>query len=486
MINVTLTPLHYIYLIFIIVIIIAMIKKRDISLICILGIFILGLIGTQSLSKATMGIFNSFVYATKELMPTIFIISVVTAMSRSLIDSGINDEIVSPFKGVIKNYWIAYWVIGIVMMILSWFFWPSPAVALIGALFLPLAKKAGLPAMGVAIAMNLFGHGIALSSDYIIQAAPKLTADAAGIPIGSVISASVPLAITMGVVTTTVAFYYLRKDIKSGAMTIEDSINDEENSNENKIAISSKKVRRALAFLILVLFALDLVIMFKANLQGNDATALIGGTAVFILSLVSVVSYKKESLEKVTENLVKGLRFGFKIFGVVIPVAAFFYLGDSAFNEIFGKILPEVSHGIVNDLGLALANLVPINSVISASTLSVVGAITGLDGSGFSGISLVGSVSQIFSTALGGGIETLTALGQLVGIWVGGGTIVPWAVIPVAAICGIDPFELTKKNFKPVVIGIVVTTLVAIFIIYVIKLIGISCFLFLLYNFKGK
>lgn len=465
MINVTLTPLHYIYLIFIIVIIIAMVKKRDISLICILGIFILGLMGTQSLSKATMGIFNSFVYATKELMPTIFIISVVTAMSRSLIDSGINDEIVSPFKGVIKNYWIAYWVIGIVMMILSWFFWPSPAVALIGALFLPLAKKAGLPAMGVAIAMNLFGHGIALSSDYIIQAAPKLTADAAGIPIGSVISASVPLAITMGVVTTTVAFYYLRKDIKSGAMTIEDNINDEENSNENKIAISSKKVRRALAFLILVLFALDLVIMFKANLQGNDATALIGGTAVFILSLVSVVSYKKESLEKVTENLVKGLRFGFKIFGVVIPVAAFFYLGDSAFNEIFGKILPEVSHGIVNDLGLALANLVPINSVVSASTLSVVGAITGLDGSGFSGISLVGSVSQIFSTALGGGIETLTALGQLVGIWVGGGTIVPWAVILVAAICGIDPFELTKKNFKPVVIGIVVTTLVAIFII---------------------
>ncbi|GAA0824400.1 TRAP transporter large permease subunit [Clostridium tertium] len=465
MINVTLTPLHYIYLIFIIVIIIAMVKKRDISLICILGIFILGLMGTQSLSKATMGIFNSFVYATKELMPTIFIISVVTAMSRSLIDSGINDEIVSPFKGVIKNYWIAYWVIGIVMMILSWFFWPSPAVALIGALFLPLAKKAGLPAMGVAIAMNLFGHGIALSSDYIIQAAPKLTADAAGIPIGSVISASVPLAITMGVVTTTVAFYYLRKDIKSGSMTIEDNINYEENSNENKIAISSKKVRRALAFLILVLFALDLIIMFKANLQGNDATALIGGTAVFILSLVSVVSYKKESLEKVTENLVKGLRFGFKIFGVVIPVAAFFYLGDSAFNEIFGKILPEVSHGIVNDLGLALANLVPINSVVSASTLSVVGAITGLDGSGFSGISLVGSVSQIFSTALGGGIETLTALGQLVGIWVGGGTIVPWAVIPVAAICGIDPFELTKKNFKPVVIGIVVTTLVAIFII---------------------
>ena len=212
MINVTLMPIHYVYLVFIIVLIIAMIKKKDISLLCILGIFVLGLIGTQSVYKSIMGVFNSFVYAAKELMPTIFIISIITAMSNAVIDSGVNDEMISPFKGMIKNYWIAYWVIGIVMMILSWFFWPSPAVALVGALFLPIAKKAGLPAMGVAISMNLFGHGIALSSDYIIQAAPKLTADAAGIPVSNVISASVPLTIIMGLVTTISAFYFLRKD----------------------------------------------------------------------------------------------------------------------------------------------------------------------------------------------------------------------------------------------------------------------------------
>ena len=465
MINLTLTPLHYIYLILIIIIIVAMIKKKDISLICIIGILLLGLVGTGSVSKAAMGIFNSFVYATKELMPTIFIISVITAMSSILVDSGINDEIISPFRGVIKNYWIAYWVIGLVMMILSWFFWPSPAVALVGALFLPLAKKAGLPAIGVAMAMNLFGHGIALSSDYIIQAAPKLTADAAGIPVSSVITSSIPLTITMGVVTTIAAFYFLRKDIKSGEVLAEHNINGEEQKTETKMLIASKKVRRVLALLILVLFTLDIVIMFKENLQGGDATALIGGTAVFILCLISVISYKKQALEKITNDLVKGLQFGFKIFGIVIPVAAFFYLGDSAFNEIFANILPEDSHGIVNDLGLALANIVPLNSAISSSTLTIVGAITGLDGSGFSGISLVGSVAKIFSTGLGGGIATLTALGQLAGIWVGGGTLVPWAVIPVAAICGVDPFELTKKNFKPVIIGLVVTTLVAMFLI---------------------
>lgn len=462
MINVTLMPIHYVYLIFIIVLIIAMIKKKDISLLCILGIFILGLIGTQSIYKSIMGVFNSFVYAAKELMPTIFIISIITAMSNAVIDSGVNDEMISPFKGMIKNYWIAYWVIGIVMMILSWFFWPSPAVALVGALFLPIAKKAGLPAMGVAISMNLFGHGIALSSDYIIQAAPKITADAAGIPVSNVISASVPLTIVMGLVTTISAFYFLRKDIKSGNISNKDEIN--EKTYDEKL-ISSKKVRRFLALLILVLFSLDIFIMYKYKLQGGDATALIGGTAIFIMSLISVLSYKEKSLDKITENIVKGLKFGFQIFGVVIPIAAFFYLGDSALGDIFGNILPKSSNGIVNDLGVALANVVPINSTISASTLTVVGAITGLDGSGFSGISLVGSIAKIFSTALGGGVATLTALGQIAGIWIGGGTVIPWAIIPVAAICGVDAFELAKRNIKPVVIGLVITTIVAIIII---------------------
>ena len=102
--NIALTPLHYIYLIFIFIIIAAMVKKKDISLICILGIFLLGLVGTGSVYHSTMGVFNSFVYATKELMPTIFIISIIVAMSNVLIESGINEEIVSPFKGIIKNY----------------------------------------------------------------------------------------------------------------------------------------------------------------------------------------------------------------------------------------------------------------------------------------------------------------------------------------------------------------------------------------------
>jgi hypothetical protein len=62
-------------------------------------------------------------------------------------------------------------------------------------------------------------------------------------------------------------------------------------------------------------------------------------------------------------------------------------------------------------------------------------------------------------------VATLTALGQIAGIWVGGGTLIPWAVIPAAAIAGVNPADLVRRNFIPVMTGLVVTTIIAIFII---------------------
>ncbi|MBU5591331.1 hypothetical protein KQI89_06120 [Clostridium sp. MSJ-4] len=462
--DIALTSMHYIYLLFIIVIIVAMIKKLDISFLCILGVFVLALIGTGSLHQSVMGVFNSFIYATKELMPTIFIISIISAMSNVLMASGINEELIAPFGGLMKNYYLSYWIIGILMMIISWFFWPSPAVALVGAIFLPIAKRAGLPAMGVAVSMNLFGHGIALSSDYIIQAAPKITADAAGIDPSVVIKSSVPLVIVMGVVTTVTAFILLRRDIKSGVLSEKDEGEKNTGINKEYQIKLSPKLRKLFALMILILFASDIVAMYIFKLQGGDATSLIGGTAVFILCIISIVSYKAKSLDKITYHLIEGLHFGFKIFGVVIPIAAFFYLGDMAIVEVLGKVLPEGSQGIVNDLGFALANAVPLNSFLASGTMTLVGAITGLDGSGFSGMSLVGSVANLFASAVGRGIGTLTALGQISAIWVGGGTVIPWALIPVAAICDVDAFEIAKRNMKPVIIGLVVTTIVAMLI----------------------
>lgn len=463
---VELTMIHWVYVVFIVLIIGFMVMRRDTSLITIVGIFILGLLATQSISQSIGGIFNSFIYAITELLGTILVISIIVSMSRILLYSGVNEVMISPVTKFIRTPSMAYWVIGIVMMVISFFFWPSPAVALIGAVLLPVALRVGLPALGVAIAMNLFGHGIALSGDFIIQGAPKLTADAAGIPVSDVVSASVPLVIVMGIVTTVVAFLYLRRDMKKGlplgAGTIK--VVDAMQGREKTIHLN-KHVKVILAITVPLLFALDVLAMIVFKLQGGDATALVGGTSVFILVLISMLTHRSEGLEKITSYLIEGFQFGFRVFGPVIPIAAFFYLGDSAFFTLFPAGLPEASAGIVNDLGVALANTVPMTKEVAAVTLTGVGAITGLDGSGFSGITLAGSVANLFATAIGTGVETLTALGQIAAIWVGGGTLIPWALIPAAAICGVDPFEMARRNLKPVVIGLVVTTIVAMFLI---------------------
>ncbi|MBD3918448.1 hypothetical protein H8B09_06745 [Paenibacillus sp. PR3] len=472
---VELTALHWVYLAFIVGIIGFMLMRRDTTIVCIAGVFVIGLLATESLSGSISGIFNSFIYAIKELIGTILIISVIVSMSRVLIAAGINEIMVAPLTRFLRSPALAYWGIGIIMMVASWFFWPSPGVALIGAVLLPVAVRVGLPALGAAMAMNLFGHGIALSGDYIIQGAPKLTADAAGLPVSDVMQASVPLVIVMGLVTTIAAFWFMRRDMRlgkwrDGIVATADQANDDStvpstNSGSGPTIQLSLGVRRMFAVLIPLLFAADVVAMFMLDLQGGDATALIGGTAILILLLVSLFAHRNAGLEKTTSYLIDGFIFGFKVFGPVIPIAAFFYLGDSGFTAIFGDALPQGSQGIVNDLGLALAHQAPMNSAVASATLTTVGAITGLDGSGFSGISLAGSVAHLFAVALGHGAATLTSLGQIAAIWVGGGTLVPWALIPAAAICGVSPFELARRNLKPVLIGLVVTTIVAMFLV---------------------
>lgn len=469
--EVQLSALHWVYLGFVIAIIGFMLKRRDTTLICIAGIFGIGLLATTSASGSVSGIFNSFIYAIKELIGTILIISIIVSMSRILIRTGINEIMVSPLTRFLRTPALAFWGIGLIMMVTSWFFWPSPAVALIGAVLLPVAIRVGLPALGAAVAMNLFGHGIALSGDYIIQGAPGLTSSAAGLPVNEVMQASIPLVIVMGAVTTVSAYWMMRRDQRLGKWRSgliaapHDPLQSSGPFYETDRASLSLGTKRLFAILIPVLFALNVIAMFVLNLQGPEATALIGGTAILIMLVITMLTHKGKGFEKTTSYLIEGFLFGFKVFGPVIPIAAFFYLGDSGFLAMFGDTLPAGSHGIVNDLGVSLANAVPVNGIVGSITLTLVGAVTGLDGSGFSGISLAGSIAQLFGHAIGSGIATLTALGQVAGIWVGGGTIIPWALIPAAAICGVDPFELARRNLKPVLFGLSVTTIVAMFLI---------------------
>ena len=455
-----LTGAHYIYILFMLAILIIMIMKKDVIVPCILGIFCLGLFYTQSIPQATNAVFNSLIVSLSELGPVILIISVMVALSKALEDNNAINYMIKPFSKVIKTPTTAFFVVGIVMCLLSWFFWPTPAVALVGAIFLPVAMDVGLPAIGVAMALNLFGHGLALSTDFVIQGAPAITGGAAGIEAAQVISEGMPLFLVMGIVTISTAFYYLRRDLKKGMFK-------EELKQVEHVEIKSfNKKAKIATFLVLIGFLLDIAAMYALNLKGGDATALLGGTALLLIVIVNAMNHKKDCLDSVCKNVIDGFVFGIKIFGAIIPIAAFFYMGEVApITSVLGDVLPAGSQGLLSDMGIALSQAVPLNKLAVASIQTVVGAITGLDGSGFSGISLAGSLASVFGTAVNASVGALCALGQIAGIWVGGGCLVPWGLISAAAICGVNPVDLAKRNFKPIMIGFVVTTIVAVFII---------------------
>ncbi|HGL4201066.1 TPA: hypothetical protein ACKE1V_003128 [Clostridioides difficile] len=455
-----LTGAHYIYILFMVIILITMIMKKDTIVPCILGVFFMGLFFEKNIFGAITAVFNSFIISLNELGPIILIIAIMVALSKALEANNAIQYMVRPFSRVIKNSNTAFFVTGFVMLVLSWFFWPTPAVALVGAVFLPVAMRAGLPAIGVAVALNLFGHGLALSTDFVIQGAPSITAGAAGVAVSYVINDGMILFWGMGIVTISMAFYTLKRDINKGMFREElkgfESEEVEAFNGKSKIA----------TILVALGFLADIIAMYVFDLKGGDASALLGGTAVFLIIIINVINFGKDSLENVCENIIDGFVFGIKIFGAIIPIAAFFYMGEVApLTGVFGKVLAPGSQGLLSDIGIALSQTIPLNKFAVSGIETVVGAITGLDGSGFSGISLVGSLASVFGTAINASVGALAALGQISGIWVGGGCLVPWGLISAAAICGVSPIELAKRNFVPVITGLVVTTIVAMFII---------------------
>lgn len=214
---VTLGVLHYIYIIMTVVIITALMFKKEIVLPCIIGVLLMGFASSGNIVTTIQIMYNSLVASGSEFLGIIVVIALVVSMSKSLGAIGADELMIRPFQKVIKSQKVAFFVVGFVMMIATWFIWPSPAVALVGALLLPVKLKAGLPAIWAAVSMNLFGHGVALCGDFFIQGAPSITAKAAGIETTKLMTASVPLWLVMSSVTITAAFIMLLRDIKKNA-----------------------------------------------------------------------------------------------------------------------------------------------------------------------------------------------------------------------------------------------------------------------------
>ena len=453
--TVVLTPLHYAYLIGVIVILAVMVLKKDTPAVCIAFLFILGLIGLKSVTGGIITVFSAVLYAGREFMEVLATIALVTSLSKCLKDLGSDYLMMVPMAGIMKTPSLTWWILGLTMFLFSLFLWPSPSVALVGAIMLPFAVKAGLNPLAAAMAMNLFGHGFALSYDVVIQGAPAISAGAAGLDASSILRQAWPLFWAMGVVTVLSAYVLNRGQLDARGPRL--SIQAEPSGPRGP-----RKSALFLAVITPLAFAGDIILMLLCGLKGGDATSMVSGTALLLTCLGALLGFGKQSLEKVTGYVTEGFLFAIRIFAPVIIIGAFFFLGGEGITSIIGE---GFTRGIMNDWALWLAQNAPLNQYMAALIQMVVGGLTGLDGSGFSGLPLTGALARTFGTATGSSVPVMAALGQITAIFVGGGTIVPWGLIPVAAICNVSPLELARKNLIPVCIGFACTFALACFML---------------------
>jgi hypothetical protein len=463
---VQLTAAHWVYALFIVLILVTMTFRRETPLVCIIGSFVLAFVVTGSFIGAVQAIFNSLTVAASELLGTVVIISIIVALAKMLEETGMAEMMFRPVQKLLFSPGVAFWVMGIVIMLAAWVIWPSPAIALVGALLLPAAIKAGLPPIGAAMAISMFGYGCALTTDFVIQGAPGITAKAAGIPVNDLMIRSAPMLAAWAAIALPLAFRSVKKDIAAqNGRPIEWApltISQEDTAEREKWVKAAPLFKKIALPSIFILFALNIFAMLKYQLRGGDATALLGGTVGLIMVILALGAYGREGFGKLTEHTRSGFMFGMRIFAPVFLIASFFFMGSpGTAKAIFG----DAGKGLLFDFGQVIAAGVPLSKIPIAVIQGIVGGITGLDGSGFSGLPLVGTLAQ----ALGGSTHldtaTLAAMGQFFAIAVGGGTIIPWAVIPAAAITGSDAVEIARRNLVPTMAGFVGVIIVAIFML---------------------
>lgn len=467
-----LTAAHWMYLVGTVVIIFTMLFRQNVVVPAIVVTFLVGWIFSGSFSFGLQTIFNASLIAAGELFNIFLIIAIMTALLHSLKSLGTDEQMITPFQRVMKNGHISFWVIVFVTYSISLFFWPTPAVPLVGALLIPVAIRAGLPPIGAAVAISLAGQGMALSSDYIIQIAPSLTAKAAGVDLASVADKAFVLSLITGLTAIVLAYLAIRKLISSPSNdhlikwnSIESTSKGTEDDS-NSTAVSRSKYSTLFAILVPGTFLAIIVYMVLAkfsdvlpSLEGGAGAALIGGASVILLIGATFFKQARTSLTNVSDHLVKGFVFAFKAMGPVIPIAGFFFIGSGELAaRIFGTPAEETP-SFLFDLILAGQSYIPENAFIAGFGILLVGMITGLDGSGFSGLPLVGALSGALGDSVGVDPATLAAIGQMGAIWVGGGTLIAWSsLVAVAGFAKVPVMELVRRSFVPVIMGLVVAT----------------------------
>ncbi|MCL6479432.1 MAG: hypothetical protein K6T65_13665 [Peptococcaceae bacterium] len=457
------TAVHWLYVLGIVTVIATMILRKNVIVPCILFTFAIGLAYKGSFIGGIATIFNASINAATSLFSIFMIIGVMVTLLSTLEATGADQVLVRPLKRLMRSPLTGYLVIIAGTTLISLLFWPTPAVPLIGALLIPAAIRAGLPPIMCAVALALAGQGMALGGDVVIQGAPGLTAKSAGVGVELVTLRAGLLTLITGAVAMTMAWVLNRKEIgrfalengsRSGGFEIVGQAGGVEKTPDGA------RYGKFAAGLMIIAVAGVIAALFAFDIKGGDASALLGGVALLVIIITSLLVYRSRGMESVADFLGEGLGFAFKVMGPIIPIAGFFFIGNP---ESAPAILGEGAPGYLFDVGNALAGVISPTGFIAGFGLLILGVITGLDGSGFSGLPLVGTLAAALGSGNHDVAATLASVGQIGAIWSGGGTIVAWSsLVAVAGIVGVPVLDLVWKNFLPVVTGMIVSTIVAV------------------------
>lgn len=474
-----LTVSHWIYLLVVLSIFISIGFRRGVIIPSIVGIFTLGF----SAYKANDGILNMTIFAVQvvfnallnaghELFDIMLVIALMASMLKALEAQGAAQIMVSPMKKLMVGPKSAFFVLALTMYIAAVFFWPTPAVALVGTILIPVAIRVGLPAMAGAVAVNLSGHGMALSADPVIQGATRLTSSAAGIETNDLLPYTIMFSLVCGITAISISILMLKRDIHSGSLALPELTDgsfagDDPCSDNDIVENGLKPYAKCFAVLVpLVLISVAGLMIYRDifdaenAIRGSDATSLLGGIATIFLVLSTFASCGRDCLDLISTHIREGFFFAIRIFAPIIPIAGFFLLGNPEHAQL---VMGEGTPGYLFDVGNYIGQSINDAGWLLGFGITVIGLLTGMDGSGFSGLPLVGSLSGALANGAGLNVAVLAALGQVVTIFTGGGTMVAWAfgACADAGISGVRPVDLVRRNFIPVMSGIVVITILA-------------------------
>ncbi|ABG95177.1 possible permease [Rhodococcus jostii RHA1] len=205
--------------------IVAMALRKNVMIPAILATFATALAYSGSVPNAIMSVFRATITSGTALFEIFIVIAAVTSMLAAMRAIGSDEVMVRPISRWMVNGRVAYIVLFVFTYLLSLFFWPTPALALIGAVLLPAAIKVGLPPLGAAVVLAISGQGMSIASDYVIGLAPSISASGAGVPADDIADRALVISLIVGVTAAVLAYFLtVRRRMRTDAVPGTDPI----------------------------------------------------------------------------------------------------------------------------------------------------------------------------------------------------------------------------------------------------------------------